>query len=298
MSQNLNEIKEFGRNDGNLRMFLHEPIHVNNSKKPLVVVLHGCSQNANKVAEQSGWNVLADKYNFMVIYPEQKSSNNISGCFNWFYKKDINTKSGESSSILDMIKYTRENYSIDSTQIFIYGLSAGAIMTVNLLANEPTLFNSGASLAGGAYGIAKNFIQAAGAMLDPPTKTPKEWGELIPKSPNGIYPKLVVVHGTEDNTSAFQNSIELIKQWTYIHQIEYKNRDSVEVFMGNQAVQRYEYPENDSVIVFYKIKGIGHALPVDPGTDYNQGGKTGIFAVDCDFFSTYYIAKDFGLIED
>ena len=103
-----------------------------------------------------------------------------------------------------------------------------------------------------------------------------------------------------DNTVDFANAIELIKQWTYLHQIEYKNRDSVADFMGIPNVQRYEYPENeiDSDVVFYKIKGFGHALPVDPGDNENQGGETGIFAVDCDFFSTYYIAKDFGLINE
>lgn len=266
----------------------------------MVVVLHGCTQSAAKVAEQSGWNVLADKHGFVVIYPEQKFSNNTSGCFNWFYSKDIDPKSGESSSILEMIEYTKQNYSIDSTQIFIYGLSAGAAMTINLMANAPNVFNSGASLAGGPYGMATNFIHAARAMLNPKIKSAQEWAKLVPKSTIGDYPKLIIVHGTMDNTVDFANAIELIKQWTYLHQIEYKNRDSVADFMGIPNVQRYEYPENeiDSDVVFYKIKGFGHALPVDPGDNENQGGETGIFAVDCDFFSTYYIAKDFGLINE
>lgn len=297
-TQGLTEVSDFGRNDGNLRMFIHDPKSLNTESKPLVVVLHGCSQTAEKVAEQSGWNVLADKYGFIVVYPEQKLSNNVSGCFNWFYTNDIDPKSGESSSILEMINYTKQNHNIDSTRVFIYGLSAGAAMTVNLMANAPATFNSGASLAGGPYGMATNVIQAARAMLNPKTKTGQEWGKLVPKSSNGIYPKLVIVHGTIDNTVDFGNAIELIKQWTFLHQIEYKNRDSVADFMGNSAVQRFEYPENEkeSDVIFYKIKGLGHALPVDPGSKENQGGETGMFTVDCDFFSTYYIAKDFGLI--
>lgn len=298
LAQSLSEISEFGRNDGNLRMFIHEPKHEITKQKALVVVLHGCTQSAAKVAEQSGWNVLADKHGFVVIYPEQKFSNNTSGCFNWFYTKDIDPKSGESSSILEMIEYTKQNYSIDSTQIFIYGLSAGAAMTINLMANNPNVFNSGASLAGGPYGMATNFIQAARAMLNPKIKSAQEWAKLVPKSTNGVYPKLIIIHGTMDNTVDFANAIELIKQWTYLHQIEYKNRDSVADFMGIPNVQRYEYPENENVsdVIFYKIKGLGHALPVDPGDNENQGGATGMFADDYDFFSTYYIAMDFGLI--
>lgn len=295
-AQSLTEVRDFGENRGNLRMYLHDNNKDNQIEKPLVIVLHGCSQSAEKVAAQSGWNILADKYGFMVVYPEQKFSNNTSGCFNWFYTKDIDPKSGESSSILEMIDYAKENYNIDSTRVFIYGLSAGAAMTVNLLANAPSTFNSGASLAGGPYGMATNFIQAARAMLNPKIRTAKEWAALVPKSTNGVYPKLIIVHGTKDNTVDFGNAIELIKQWTFLHQIEYKNRDSSEDFMENPAVQRFQYSDNDSDVIFYKIKGLGHALPVDPGTKDNQGGETGVFAIDCDFFSTYYIAKDFGLI--
>src|SRR6266404_5167928 len=77
-SQNfLREIKNFGSNPGNLRMYLHKPVSTADSvklraDKPLVVVLHGCNQNAESIALQSGWNKLADGFDFYVIYPEQK----------------------------------------------------------------------------------------------------------------------------------------------------------------------------------------------------------------------------------
>src|SRR5690606_7496322 len=69
------KISDFGRNIGNLNMFVHSGAQKKIQNVPLVVVLHGCSQSAQKVAEQSGWNELADKYGFVVIYPEQKRSN-------------------------------------------------------------------------------------------------------------------------------------------------------------------------------------------------------------------------------
>jgi len=299
-SQNPVEVLDFGENDGNLRMLIHVPDSLYGKQVPLVVVLHGCYENAEKTAEQTGWSELANKNNFIVIYPEQKVVNNISSCFNWFNANDIHPKKGESSSILEMIRFTRQNYNIDSTRVFIYGLSAGAAMTINLMGNAPTTFNSGASLAGGPYGMATNAFQAARAMMNPRIKSAKEWGDLLPKSPSGTFPKLIVIHGTNDNTVDFKNSNELIKQWTYIHNIEFQNQSSIADFEGNQIVERTQFPSDTviSSVIFYKLNGIGHALPVDPGTDENQGGATGMFAVDCDFFSTYYIAKDFGLIND
>lgn len=294
----LKEITNFGKNDGNLKMFVHPPLNANLTNQAMIVVLHGCSQNAEKVEFQSGWSELADKYNFMVIYPEQKMTNNVSNCFNWFYKKDINPNSGESSSILEMIAYMKSNYSVDDSKIFVCGLSAGAAMTVNLLAGSPEIFNSGASLAGGAYGLAANFAQAAKMMVNPPNQTAEELGRLIPKSSNNKYPKLIVIHGTSDNTVDFRNANELIKQWTNIHGINYNDRIITENFTQNPIIERMDFPDsnNETKIVFYKIKELGHALPVDPGNGAFQGGNSGLFAVDCDFFSTYYIAKDFGLI--
>jgi len=44
-------------------------------KKPLVVVLRGCTQSAETIAEQSGWDKLAEKNNFYVLYPQQKLIN-------------------------------------------------------------------------------------------------------------------------------------------------------------------------------------------------------------------------------
>ncbi len=296
-AQNLIEAEDFGQNIGNLRMYIHTKNVEGDKKLPLVVVLHGCSQNAQKVAEQTGWNELADNYGFVVIYPEQKRSNNMSNCFNWFNKNDIDPNNGESSSILEMIDYTKVNYSIDSTRIFIYGLSAGAAMTVNLLANSPNIFNTGAAFAGGAYGIAETMLSASSAMSNPPSKTPEEWARLVPKADS--YPRLIIGHGTKDNVVDFQNSQELVKQWTFLHGLDKNVGIVVPNFANNELITRTSYRDSlaNEHVIFYQINDTGHALPVDPGDGEKQGGKTGMFAVDRDFFSTYYIAKDFGIID-
>ena len=290
------KVSDFGENLGNLNLYVHSDNKTKIENAPLVVVLHGCSQSAHKVAEQSGWNDLADKYGFIVIYPEQKRSNNMSNCFNWFSKKDIDPNSGESSSILEMISYTKKNYSIDSTRIFIYGLSAGAAMTINLISTSPSVFNAGAAFAGGAFGIAETMLSASSAMSNPPSKSPEEWASLVPVADS--YPRLIVGHGTKDNVVDFQNSQELLKQWTHLHGIN-KNDGIVEPkFANNPLISRISYRDSlaNEHVIFYQIQDTGHALPVDPGSSEKQGGKTGIFAVDRDFFSTYYIAKDFGII--
>ena len=90
------KIKEFGSDPGNLEMYIHIPKSKSDSiKRPLIVALHGCTQDAESMARQSGWNKLADNFGFYVLYPQQKIINNPNACFNWFRKKDICKGMGE-----------------------------------------------------------------------------------------------------------------------------------------------------------------------------------------------------------
>ena len=71
--KDLRQVKSFGSNPGNLKMYLHTPPGSDaKTKMPLVVVLHGCTQNASVVANQNG---------FRVLYPQQRMVNNPMRCF-------------------------------------------------------------------------------------------------------------------------------------------------------------------------------------------------------------------------
>ena len=83
----LTQVTSFGSNPGNLLMFRHVPTDVP-ANAPLVVVLHGGTQTASAY-EAAGWTALANVRKFYVVYPEQKTLNNSSRCFNWFELGDI-----------------------------------------------------------------------------------------------------------------------------------------------------------------------------------------------------------------
>lgn len=103
-----NEVMDFGTNPGNLSLFYYIPKSAR-ANAPLVLVLHGCSQGANAVAELTGWNKLADTYGFCVAYPQQHFPNNPSHCFNWFKKNEIERGNGECESIKQMVEYMQKN---------------------------------------------------------------------------------------------------------------------------------------------------------------------------------------------
>src|SRR4051794_27105465 len=68
------EVTGFGSNPGALKMFEYAPASLK-AGAPMVLVLHGCTETAASAAT-TGWNELADKAGFLVVYPEQETANN------------------------------------------------------------------------------------------------------------------------------------------------------------------------------------------------------------------------------
>ncbi len=301
-SQNeLNQIHYFGSNPGNLKLMFYDPGNIN-EKAPLVVVLHGCSQTAESCAEQSGWNKLAKLHQFYVLYPEQSILNNIENCFNWYRAADQNRDKGEPASIMQMIQLLKKEKNIDSTRIYIIGLSAGGAMSSIMMAVFPEVFDKGGVMAGGPYKSAESIIKAGPSMLGMITKTAEKWGDLIRKqNPNysGPYPELVVFHGDNDHIVNINNSDQLIKQWINIHHLNIENAERQKQFnnYGNVELTLYKNNQNHEIIRYYKLANIGHALPIDTGKCSTQGGKTGVFAINNEFHSTFWAAHFFELIK-
>ncbi|MHB1107321.1 MAG: extracellular catalytic domain type 1 short-chain-length polyhydroxyalkanoate depolymerase [Lutibacter sp.] len=301
ISQNsLVEITDFGANKGNLEMYVYKPIN-NDLKVPLVVVLHGCVQTANEIAEQSGWNTLADANNFMVIYPQQKVENNLNKCFNWYENLDISKNDGESETIKEMIQYAIQNFDVDPSKIFVTGISAGGAMANVLMANYPDLFKSGAIMSGIPFKAANDLATAYAAMQGKVEKTPDEWVTSISNNnPNyeGKYPKIVIFHGIDDPFVNVKNAEIIEIQWKGIHKIA-SEPAIIPEFNGNPEIAKTTYFKNNCpIIVKYEINNLGHAMAVDPGTEKQQGGNVARFALDKNFHTTYWTAKFFGMISD
>src|SRR5689334_10932881 len=108
----LRETIRFGSNPGNLRMFVYRPPSLADNPA-LVVVLHGCTQSAAGYDLGAGWSTLADRYGFVLLFPEQTQANNPKTCFNWFLPGDTARDRGEALSIRQMIEQTIGAHGID-----------------------------------------------------------------------------------------------------------------------------------------------------------------------------------------
>lgn len=287
-------------NPGNLNAFIHEPVNKPTKKIPLVLVLHGCNQDAIEISSGSGWNKLADSLNFLVLYPEQKGANNMMKCFNWFLKDDQEKDKGEIASIHEMVKYAVSHYAIDTSKIFIYGVSAGAAMSVNYMACYPSTIKSGAILAGTAYKQVDSPMKSFSEMRQPTMFDEANLRQKLYSQDSlykGEFPQLIVIHGTDDKVVQYGNGEVLIKQWKTAFKVTSESMKQVVAGATTPTIMRTDYKDakGRSVIILYKANKWGHYLMIDPGPGLKQGGEVSKHAKDGDFFSTYQIAKDWNL---
>ena len=214
----LARLTDFGSNPGALEAWAFAPPNLP-ANAPLVVVLHGCTQNAAGYDEGAGWSQLAEAGGFALLLPEQRRANNPNLCFNWFVPEDSRRDSGEPLSIRQMIGTMIARHRIDPARVFITGLSAGGAMTSVMLATYPELFAGGAIIAGLPFGTAGNVSQALDRMRGHGLPDDTALAALLRRgsSHEGPWPAISVWHGTADGTVTVTNADAIIDQWRAVH---------------------------------------------------------------------------------
>ncbi|WP_176738651.1 extracellular catalytic domain type 1 short-chain-length polyhydroxyalkanoate depolymerase [Micromonospora pallida] len=287
----LTPVSGFGSNPGNLGMYSYRPDGLPGNA-PAVVLLHGCSQNATGYFNNSGWRKFADQWQFALILAEQKSANNSSTCFNWFEVGDTTRGQGEALSIKQMVDYARANYGINPGRVYISGLSAGGAMVSAMLATYPDTFAAGSVIAGVPYRCATSTINAFSCMNPGVNKTPAQWGDLARNGYpgyTGARPKVAIWHGTSDFVVGAANATESRDQWTNVLGISQTPISTTNLPAGT-TLETYS---GDQVRV-YRISGMGHGTPVDPGSGADQCGTAAAYFLDT-ICSAYRDALYFGL---
>jgi len=281
-------------NPGNLRALCHVPEGLS-GPAPLLVVLHGCTQDAAGYDQGAGWSRLADRHGFALLDPEQRRENNQNLCFNWYQRSDAARGSGEAASIAGMIAAMKARHPIDGARVFVTGLSAGGAMAAAMLATYPELFAGGAIIAGLPYGCASNLAEAFECMGG------RGFGDAAAlagkvraaSGHRGPWPRVSIWQGSADRIVAPANAEALVRQWTGLHGLG-AAPDRVEI-VGGHPRRVWIGRDGRELVEHYDVQGMAHGTPLMPGTGEGESGEARAHMLDVGLSSTDRIAAFFGI---
>jgi poly(hydroxyalkanoate) depolymerase family esterase len=221
---------------------------------PLVVMLHGCTQNPDDFAAGTRMNTLAEERRCLVLYPAQTKSANGSHCWNWFKRAHQRRDKGEPAIIAGMTREIVKRYGIDERKVYVAGLSAGGAMAAVMGAAYPELYAAIGIHSGLPVGSAHDVQSAFAAMRGaPPASSPgAAAGRVVPA---------IVFHGDRDATVHPRNGAQVASQCVDRHD------ESLDV-----VVQRGQVPGGHAytctvhkdaagriLLEHWEVHGAGHA---------------------------------------
>lgn len=130
----------------------------------LVVLLHGCTQDAADFARGTRIAEHADRDGFIALLPEQRESANAKKCWNWYDPAHQARDAGEPSMIAGVTAKIVADYAVDPDRVHLGGVSAGAAMAALVAVAYPETYASVAFHSGIAWKAATNVMTALGVM--------------------------------------------------------------------------------------------------------------------------------------
>lgn len=267
---------------------------------PLVVMLHGCRQDAETFAAITRVNGIADRDGFLVLYPEQRRLANSLRCWNWFVRS-TQTGAGEAAILTDMIRTIAGDYRVDIKRVYIAGLSAGAAMANNLAISHADLFAACALHSGLMFGAATSPNEALKAMRDGARTDPIAAARsafLLARGKADTVPVLVI-QGDEDETVNKINAEQIVTQFSVLNELLVEETfdgadEPWEKTLSNGGSSGYRYDMTEvhragrAVVRKVIVHGLGHAWS-GGAANYAYSDPKGPDASElmCDFFAEH-----------
>ena len=240
---------------------LYVPSTYNGAPLPLVVMLHGCTQDPDDFAAGTQMNAAAEAQHCLVLYPQQSKAANSSRCWNWFTAADQRRDSGEPSIIAGMTREVMAQYPVDPRQVYVAGLSAGGAMAAIMGTTYPDLYAGVAVHSGLPYGAATDLPSALAAMrggmgrgAGHATSAPGSAASTFRGIP------IIVFHGDADRTVHARNGEQVIAGSAPASSAADRTQEAGKVVNGHAYTRTVQHDANGKAVSeHWLIHGFGHA---------------------------------------
>lgn len=272
-----------GRRD--YRLYLPVGYDARGPARPLILMLHGCTQSAEDFAVGTRMNTLADRHGFLVAYPQQTGKANQARCWNWFRPEDQQGDAGEPSILAGIVRQLARDHRVDASRIFVAGLSAGAAMAVVLGRTHPGLVRAIGVHSGLPYGSAHDVPSAFAAMQGrgPAPRTAPASTTPVP---------MILFHGDQDRAVVPRNADALAATATSAGDRSITDAGRAP---GGQAYTRQIVTDaaGNPRLERWTVHGAGHAWSGgDPAGTYTDPAGPDASAAMVDFFLRIGRAQD------
>jgi poly(hydroxyalkanoate) depolymerase family esterase len=250
---------------GRARHFrLHRPPGLRGgSRRPLVVMLHGCRQDAAAIAAVTRLDRIADREGFLVLYPEQDRLAHAQGCWDW-YEIRSGRALAEAAIVQAAVDQVCRTEPVDPTRVVIGGLSAGGSMAALVASRHPGRYAAVVVHSGVGPGVAQDAGSALAAMAGQLRASVGSLGSITTRGAS--WPPLLVIQGTADGVVASVNARDLAQRWAQV--LGARARAPRRVQRGTRrAMQITEWElQRQLGVRLCEVQGLGHAW---------SGGATG-----------------------
>jgi poly(hydroxyalkanoate) depolymerase family esterase len=233
---------------------------------PLVVALHGCTEDMDVFRQLTGLDKLAESKGFIVVFPGQTPSANSQNCWNWFQQAHEQRGSGEPSLIAGITQTVQQRYSADPKRTYVLGLSAGGAMATVMGATYPDIY----AAVGSGSGCEFNGLPCVGSPGPDPATTGKAAYQAM-----GAYARsvpVIVFQGDADTTVVPANGDRIVREWQVTDDLadDGSGNGSIPVtpmsatpgqVSGGRSYTVTTYPDGKggSLIEYWVVHGMNHA---------------------------------------